>query len=84
VTIRFALNVSWDAVRIILAGGAFADPFFNIRLIYLVIAEIAVSLLFIVYIARNSRKWDHWRGSRFPASRIRSLSGRAWRAWRLF
>jgi chromate transporter len=47
VTIRFALNVPWDAVRIILAGGALAGLFFNIRLIYLVIAGIGVSLLFL-------------------------------------
>jgi len=32
---------------IILAGGALAGLFFNIRLIYLVIAGIAVSLLFL-------------------------------------
>jgi chromate transporter len=47
VTIRFGLNVPWDAVRIILVGGALAGLFFNIRLIYLVIAGIAVSLLFL-------------------------------------
>jgi chromate transporter len=47
VTIRFALNVPWDAIRIILAGGALAGLFFNIRLIYLVIAGIVVSLIFL-------------------------------------
>ncbi|MHB9096393.1 MAG: chromate efflux transporter [Syntrophales bacterium] len=47
VTIRFALNVPWDAIRIILAGGTFAALFFNVNLIYPVIAGIAVSLLFL-------------------------------------
>lgn len=47
VTIRFALNVPWDAIRIILAGGAFAALFFNVKLIYPVIAGIAVSLVFL-------------------------------------
>ena len=47
VTIRFALNVPWDAIRIILAGGTFAALLFNIKLIYPVIAGIAVSLLFL-------------------------------------
>ncbi|MDA8126206.1 MAG: chromate efflux transporter [Deltaproteobacteria bacterium] len=47
VTIRFALNVPWDVVRVLLAGGALAGLFFNVRLIYLVIAGIAVSLLFL-------------------------------------
>jgi chromate transporter len=47
VTIRFALNVPWDAIRIILAGGTFAALFFNVKLIYPVIAGILVSLLFL-------------------------------------
>ncbi|PIV05969.1 MAG: hypothetical protein COS57_05905 [Syntrophobacterales bacterium CG03_land_8_20_14_0_80_58_14] len=47
VTIRFGLNVPWDAIRIILAGGAFAALFFNVRLIYPVIAGIVVSLLLL-------------------------------------
>ena len=47
VTIRFALNVPWDAVRVILAAGALAGLFFNVRLIYLVIAGIGVSVLFL-------------------------------------
>ena len=47
VTIRFALNVSWDAVRVLLAGGALAGLFFNVRLIYLVITGIAVSMLLL-------------------------------------
>jgi chromate transporter len=47
VTIRFGLNVPWDVIRIILAGGAFAALFFNVKLIYPVIAGIAVSLLLL-------------------------------------
>jgi len=47
VTIRFGLNVPWDAIRIILAGGTFAALFFNAKLIYPVIAGIAVSLLLL-------------------------------------
>ena len=47
VTVRFALNVPWDAVRVILAAGALAGLFFNVRLIYLVIAGIGVSVLFL-------------------------------------
>jgi chromate transporter len=47
VTIRFGLNVPWDAIRIILAGGAFAALFFNVKLIYPLIAGIAVSLLLL-------------------------------------
>jgi chromate transporter len=47
VTIRFALNVPWDAIRIILAGGAFTALFFNLKLIYPLIVGIAVSLLFL-------------------------------------
>jgi len=47
VTIRFALDVPWDAVRIILAVGTFAALMFNVKLIYPVLAGIAVSLLFL-------------------------------------
>ena len=47
VTIRFGLNVPWDVIRIILAGGTFAALFFNVKLIYPVIVGIAVSLLFL-------------------------------------
>ena len=47
VTIRFGLNVPWDIIRIILAGGTFAALFFNVKLIYPVIAGIAVSLLLL-------------------------------------
>lgn len=47
VTIRFGLNVPWDAIRILLAGGTFAALMFNVRLIYPVIAGIVVSLLFL-------------------------------------
>jgi chromate transporter len=47
VTIRFGLNVPWDAIRILLAGGTFAALFFNVTLIYPVIAGIAVSLLLL-------------------------------------
>jgi chromate transporter len=47
VTIRFGLKVPWDAIRIILAGGVFAALFFNVKLIYPVIAGIAVSLVFL-------------------------------------
>jgi chromate transporter len=47
VTIRFALNVPWEAIRIILAGGTFAALFFNVKLIYPVIIGILVSLLFL-------------------------------------
>jgi len=47
VTIRFGLNLPWDAIRIILAGGTFAALFFNAKLIYPVIAGIAVSLLLL-------------------------------------
>jgi chromate transporter len=47
VTIRFALKVPWDAIRIILAGGTFAALYFNIRLIYPVIAVVLLSLLFL-------------------------------------
>jgi len=47
VTIRFALNVPWEVIRIILAGGAFAALLFNVKLIYPVIAGIVVSLLFL-------------------------------------
>jgi chromate transporter len=47
VTIRFGLNVPWDVIRIILALGTFAALFFNVKLIYPVIAGIAVSLLFL-------------------------------------
>ena len=47
VTIHFALNVPWDAVRIILAGGTFAALLFNVKLIYPVIVGILVSLLFL-------------------------------------
>jgi len=47
VTIRFGLNVPWDVIRIILAGGTFTALFFNVKLIYPVIAGIAVSLLFL-------------------------------------
>jgi len=52
VTIRFGLNVPWDAVRIILVGGALTGLFFNVKLIYMVIAGIAVSLLFYNGFAR--------------------------------
>ena len=47
VTIRFALNVPWDAIRIILVGGTFAALLFNVKLIYPVIVGILVSLLFL-------------------------------------
>ena len=47
VTIRFGLKVPWDVIRIILAGGTFAALFFNIKLIYPIIAGITVSLLFL-------------------------------------
>ena len=47
VTIRFGLNVPWDAIRILLAGGTFAALFFNIKLIYPVLIGIATSLLFL-------------------------------------
>jgi chromate transporter len=47
VTIRFALNVPWDSLRAILAAGALTGLFLNLRLIYIVIAGIAVSLLFL-------------------------------------
>ena len=47
VTIRFGINVPWDTIRILLAGGTFAALFFNVKLIYPVAAGIAVSLLFL-------------------------------------
>ncbi|OHE19332.1 MAG: hypothetical protein A2X95_05715, partial [Syntrophobacterales bacterium GWF2_56_9] len=47
VTIHFGLNVPWDVIRIILAGGTFAALFFNVRLIYPVIAGIVISLLLL-------------------------------------
>jgi chromate transport protein ChrA len=47
VTIRFALNVPWDVIRIILTGGTFAALFFNVKLIYPVVVGILVSLLFL-------------------------------------
>lgn len=47
VTIRFALNVPWETVRIILIAGTFGALLFNIKLIYPVIAGIVVSLLFL-------------------------------------
>jgi chromate transporter len=47
VTIRFGLNVPWDAIRIILFGGTLAALFYNVKLIYPIIAGIAVSLLFL-------------------------------------
>lgn len=47
VTIRFALNVPWDAVRIILAGGTFAALLLNVKLYYPLIAGIAASLVFL-------------------------------------
>lgn len=47
VTIRFALNVPWDPVRVILAAGALAGLIFNVRLIHLVIAGIGASVLLL-------------------------------------
>ena len=47
VTIRFGLNVPWNPVRIILASGTLAALFFNVRLLYPVIAGIVVSLLLL-------------------------------------
>ncbi len=47
VTIRFGLNVPWDLIRIILVGGTLVSLFYNVKLIYPVIAGIAVSLLFL-------------------------------------
>ena len=47
VTIRFGLNVPWDVIRIILAGGTFAALFFNVKLIYPVIVGIVISLLLL-------------------------------------
>jgi chromate transporter len=47
VTIRFALQVPWDAIRIILAGGTFAALYFNAKLIYPVMAGILISLPFL-------------------------------------
>ena len=47
VTIRFGLNVPWDAIRTLLAVGTFAALFFNVKLIYPVIVGTAVSLLFL-------------------------------------
>jgi chromate transporter len=47
VTVRFGLDVPWDAIRILLVGGTFAALFFNVRLIYPILAGIAVSLLFL-------------------------------------
>ena len=47
VTIRFGLKVPWDAVRIILVGGTLVSLFYNIKLIYPVIAGIGVSVLFL-------------------------------------
>ena len=47
VTIRFGLNVPWDAIRILLAVGTFAALFFNVKLIYPVIAGILISLLLL-------------------------------------
>jgi chromate transporter len=47
VSIRFGLNVPWDATRIILVGGAMVSLFYNVKLIYPVIAGIGVSVLFL-------------------------------------
>jgi chromate transporter len=47
VTIRFGLDVPWDMIRILLAAGTFAALFFNVKLIYPIVAGIAVSLLFL-------------------------------------
>ena len=47
VTIRFGMKVPWEAIRILLACGTFAALFFKVRLIYPVLAGIAVSLLFL-------------------------------------
>jgi chromate transporter len=47
VTIRFGLNVPWDAIRIILVGGTLVSLFYNVKLIYPVIAGIGVSVLFL-------------------------------------
>jgi chromate transport protein ChrA len=47
VTIRFGMNVPWDAVRIILAAGTFAALMFNVKLIYPVLTGIVMSLLFL-------------------------------------
>ena len=47
VTIRFGMNVPWDAIRIILVGGTLVALFYNIKLVYPVIAGIGVSVLFL-------------------------------------
>ena len=47
VTIRFGLNVPWDAIRILLVGGTLAALFSNVKLIYPVLAGIGVSVLFL-------------------------------------
>ncbi|MHB8908594.1 MAG: chromate efflux transporter [Syntrophales bacterium] len=47
VTIRFGLNVPWDAIRIILVGGTLVSLFYNVNLIYPVLVGIAVSLAFL-------------------------------------
>jgi len=47
VTIRFGINVPWDTIRILLAGGTFAALLFNVKLIYPVLAGIVASLLFL-------------------------------------
>ncbi len=47
VTIRFGLKVPWDAIRIILVGGTLVSLFYNVRLLYPVIAGIGVSVLFL-------------------------------------
>jgi chromate transporter len=47
VTIRFSLNVPWEAIRALLTGGTFAALFFNVRLLYPVLAGIVTSLLLL-------------------------------------
>jgi chromate transporter len=47
VTIRFGLNVPWDPVRVILVAGTVVSLYYNVKLIYPVIAGIGVSVLFL-------------------------------------
>jgi chromate transporter len=45
VTIRFALNVHWDFLHIALAGAAFATLIFKLDILWVILAETAVSVL---------------------------------------
>ncbi len=47
VTIRFGLNVPWDAIRVLLTAGTFTALSLNVKPVYPVLAGMAVSLLFL-------------------------------------